>query len=346
MKALLSPLHDADWTGNALVRGILKPHHDARGRGREIEAALRDAGLDCQTVGPLAQGVPELTQIHTPGYLAYLQSAWTEWRKAPDASFEVRPNIWPNRHYPDMRASTPVAMAGRYLADGATPIVEDTWRNVYASAETAVAAAQAVLDGSSSVYALVRPSGHHAMSDMGMGGCLLANTALAAQRLAGQWGRVAILDIDVHHGNGTQQIFYGRDDVLTISIHGDPASIYPFSSGYGEETGKDAGEGYNLNLPLAAGTEIAGYLKAFEPALERIEQFKPRALVVATGYDTFRGDAFGNLSLDTPDYALLGRRIAQLGLPTLFVQEGGYAIDALRANTRSMLEGYLGHARR
>lgn len=344
MKALISPFHDADWPGNALVRGILKPHHDARGRGREVEAALNDMGLDCHYAGPLAQGVPELTQIHTPDYLAYLETAWKEWRKAPDASFEVRPNIWPNRHYGNMQGTAPVLMAGRYLADGATPIVEDTWRNVYASAETAVTAAQALLNGSPSVYALVRPSGHHAMTDMGMGGCLLANTALATQRIVNQWGRVAILDVDVHHGNGTQQIFYGRDDVLTVSLHGDPTSLFPFMSGFGGEIGTAAGEGYNLNIPLPAGSEISPYLKALETAIARIETFKPRALVIATGYDTFRSDPFGNLCLDTPDYAHIGKRIAQMALPTLFVQEGGYVINSLRANTRSMLEGYLGQA--
>jgi acetoin utilization deacetylase AcuC-like enzyme len=282
-----------------------------------------------------------MAQIHDPGYLQFLRTAWQQWSRLPDASFELRPNIWPNHHFPVMRGTGIVAQAGRYLGDEATPIVEDTWKNIYASVETAAAAAQALLDGDEAIYALVRPSGHHAMSDMGQGGCLLANTAIAVQRIARHRGKVAVLDIDVHHGNGTQQIFYSRADVLTVSIHGNPETLFPFVSGYADEIGKEAGEGYNLNIPLPAGTAMPGYRPAFETALQRIRDFAPQALVVATGYDTFRGDPFGNLCLDTPDYAVLGQGIASLGLPTLFMQEGGYVIEALRANTRSLLEGYM-----
>lgn len=342
MKAILSPHHDHHWTGNALVRGRLQPHHDCQGRGREVLAALTDLGLPCEIIGPQPQGVPELAELHAPDYLDYIRHAWQEWSKLPNASFEIRPNIWANRYFPEMRSNSPIGLAGRYLGDEATPIVQDTWKHIYSAVETTACAAQALLDGAPSVYALVRPAGHHAMTDMGLGGCLLANTAVAVQRLARHWGRVAVLDIDVHHGNGTQQLFYGRDDVLTVSLHGNPERIFPFICGYADETGEGAGEGYNLNLPLEPGTEITAYLHALEMALRRIEDFQPRALVVATGYDTFRGDPFGNLALDTPDFAQLGQRIAQLRLPTLFVQEGGYVIEALRANTRSLLDGYFG----
>ena len=343
MKAYISPLHDHHWSGNALVRGRLQLHHDAQGRGREVLAALQDLQMPCEFVQPLPQAVPELAQIHDAGYLDFLRTAWQRWSQLPDASFELRPNIWPNHHFPVMRGTSIVAQAGRYLGDEATPIVQDTWANISSAVETAATAAQALIDcnGSEAVYALMRPSGHHAMSDMGQGGCLLANTAIATQRLTHRWPKIAVLDIDVHHGNGTQQIFYERDDVLTVSIHGNPEVLFPFVSGYADERGSDAGEGYNLNIPLAAGTEMAGYRPAFERALQRIQDFAPDAIVIAAGYDTFRGDPFGNLSLDTPDYAVLGQGIASLKLPTLFMQEGGYVIDALRANTRSLLDGYL-----
>ncbi|MCQ9618149.1 histone deacetylase family protein [Paenalcaligenes niemegkensis] len=342
MKAFISPFHDHHWTGNALVRGRLQLHHDAQGRGAQVEAALKDLELQCHYVEPGSVDMPELNRVHAEDYLHYLRTASEEWLQRPDVSFEVRPNIWPNRYFPVMKGSLPVAKAGRYLGDGASPIVADTWKNAHSGAETAVMGAQALLDGERSVYVLSRPSGHHAMTDMAMGGSFIANAALAAERLRSTFKRVVVLDIDVHHGNGTQQLFYSRDDVLTISIHGDPDVIFPFICGYDDEVGVDAGEGYNLNIPIIAGSEMAQYRPHFERALQRISDFQPEALIIAAGYDTFRGDPFGNLCLDTPDYSILGARLAALKLPTLFVQEGGYVISALRANTRSLLEGYLG----
>jgi len=350
VKVLVSPTHDAPWHGNAMIRGVLKPHHDCAERSVEILAALQDdLQLDCQFVTRTAkstpESAPELAELHAPDYLHYLQTAWQEWSQMPDASFEVRPYITTNRYFPSLRTRAPTALAGHYLGDGGSPLVKDAWPHMMGSVATALAAADALLAGgrkaSGSVYALLRPAGHHAMRDMALGGCHIANTALAAQRLAKQWGRIAVLDIDVHHGNGTQQLFYDRDDVLTVSLHGDPASLFPFLSGYADETGAGAGEGYNLNLPLVAGSDINGYLFHLDKALTRIQDFAPAALVVATGYDTFRHDPFGNLCLDTPDYTTLGVRIRQLGLPTLFVQEGGYQVNALRANARALVEGFL-----
>jgi len=348
MKVLISPTHDVPWPGNAMIRGALKPHHDCAERSVEILAALQDdLRLDCRFVEPAPARPPELAQLHAPDYLHYLQTAWDDWSQMPDASFEVRPYISTNRYFPTLRSSVPTVLAGHYLGDGGSPLVKDAWINMSGSVDTAVAAAETLLAGVGgtmpSVYALLRPAGHHAMRDMALGGCHIANTALAAQRLVKHLGRVAVLDIDVHHGNGTQQLFYDRDDVLTVSLHGDPATLFPFLSGYADEVGVDAGEGYNLNLPIAGGTDLNGYLAHLDAALARIQDFAPSALVVATGYDTFRHDPFGNLCIDTPDYAVLGARISQLGLPTLFVQEGGYKVDALRANARSLVAGFLQH---
>lgn len=343
MKAYISPTHDAVWTGNAMIRGVLKPHHDRAERSIEILAALRDdLKLDCINVQRAAQRPSEMLEVHAPDYLQYLETAWEAWSQAPDASFEIRPYIAVNRYFPDLRTRTPVVMAGHYLGDGGTPIVKDAWSNMAGSVDTAIEAAQAIIEGAESAYALLRPAGHHAMRDMGLGGCLIANTAIAVQRLSRQLGRVAVLDIDVHHGNGSQQIFYDRDDVLTISLHGKPEVLFPFLSGYADELGTGAGEGFNLNLPLEPGTELSVYLKDFDKALQRIQDFAPNALVIATGYDTFRHDPFGNICIDTADYRVLGDRIAQLKLPTLFVQEGGYKVDTLRSNVCALLEGFLG----
>jgi len=323
MKVLVSPTHDAPWPGNAMIRGALKPHHDCAERSVEILAALQDdLQLDCQFVARVPENTappPELALLHAPDYLHYLQTAWEDWSHMPDASFEVRPYITTNRYFPTLRSRVPTVLAGHYLGDGGSPLVKDAWANMQGSVATALAAADAVLAGERSVYALLRPAGHHAMRDMALGGCHIANTALAAQRLVQTLGRVAVLDIDVHHGNGTQQLFYDRDDVLTVSLHGDPATLFPFLSGYSDETGVDAGEGCNFNLPIDAGTDINGYLKHLEAALTRIQDYA-----------------------DTPDYTVIGARIRQLRLPTLFVQEGGYKVDALRANARALVEGVLG----
>lgn len=342
MQAFISPSHDAQWPGNAMIRGVLKPHHDTAERGKAILAALRDdLKLDCTFVQPVTQRPIELSEVHAPDYLHYLETAWDEWSKAPGASFEIRPYITVNRYFPVLRTHTPVTLAGHYLGDGGSPLVQGAWTNMNTSVDTALAAADALLAGTHSAYALLRPAGHHAMRDMAMGGCHIANTAIAVQRLSKQLGRIAVLDIDVHHGNGTQQIFYDRNDVLTISLHGQPESLYPFICGFADERGEGAGEGYNINMPLESGTDINGYLKHMDAALEKITQFAPAAVVIATGYDTFRHDPFGNLCIDTADYRILGNRIAQLGLPTLFIQEGGYKVDALRSNVCSLVEGYL-----
>lgn len=342
MKAFVSPTHDVVWPGNAMIRGVLVQHHDRAERSVEILAALKeDLKLQCSFVQRAEQRPPELAEVHAPDYLHYLETAWDEWSKAPDASFEVRPYIAANRHFPVMRTHIPVTLAGHYLGDGGSPIVKDAWHNLGAGVDTVVEAADALIAGEAGVYALLRPAGHHAMRDMALGGCHIANTAIAVQRLSKRMGRVAVLDIDVHHGNGTQQIFYDRDDVFTVSLHGKPETLFPFICGYADELGEGAGRGYNLNLPLESGTELGGYLKGLDLALQRIKDFEPAALVVATGYDTFRHDPFGNFCLDTPDYRVIGDRIAQLALPTLFVQEGGYKVDTLRGNVNSLLEGYL-----
>ena len=325
-----------------MIRGVLKQHHDRAERTAEILAALRDdLKLDCNYVSRAKQRPPELLEVHDPEYLDYLETAWREWNLAPGASFEVRPYITTNRHFPILRTFNPVTLAGYYLGDGGSPLVEGAWGNMNASVDTVVMAADALVANAADGYALVRPAGHHAMRDMALGGCHIANTAIAAQRLANRMGRVAVLDIDVHHGNGTQQIFYERADVLTVSLHGNPRNLFPFISGYADETGAGPGQGFNMNLPLDKGTGINGYLRYLDLAIQRIADFSPAALVVATGYDTFRHDSFGNLNIDTADFAVLGSRIAQLAIPTLFVQEGGYELDALRANTSSLMKGFL-----
>jgi acetoin utilization deacetylase AcuC-like enzyme len=200
--------------------------------------------------------------------------------------------------------------------------------------------AQLLVDGASACYALARPPGHHAARDFAAGFCYLNNTAAAAQKLRSRFDRVAILDIDVHHGNGTQDIFYQRPDVLTVSIHADPVRFYPFFWGHASERGAGPGLGYNLNLPLPRGTEDSGYLKALDQALARISAFSPQALVVALGLDAYAGDPLQGLAVSTAGFGKIASAIASLGLPTLLVQEGGYLCPGLGENLTSFLEGF------
>jgi acetoin utilization deacetylase AcuC-like enzyme len=228
------------------------------------------------------------------------------------------------------------------MADTSCPISAETFDSACWSAWSAVAAAEAVLAGERSAYALCRPPGHHAFADVAGGFCFLNNSAIAAQRLRGSAARVAILDVDLHHGNGTQGIFYARPDVLTLSIHADPVRFYPFFWGHADERGRRAGLGYNLNLPLPRKSGDAAFMEALDVAFRRIRAFAPEALVVALGLDAFEGDPFGGLSVTTPGFSLIGGAIGRLGLPAVIVQEGGYLCDALGDNLAAFLEGFAG----
>jgi acetoin utilization deacetylase AcuC-like enzyme len=226
------------------------------------------------------------------------------------------------------------------MADLACPIGAGTWQAVCASADTAVTAADMVAAGDRAVYALCRPPGHHAHATRAGGFCYLNNTAIAAERLRAHTPRVAILDVDVHHGNGTQAIFYRRDDVLTVSVHADPADYYPFFWGHAHEKGEGDGKGYNLNLPLPVGSGDDLWLDAVTVAVATVAAFEPAALVVALGLDAYEGDPLAGGSVTTPGFGRLAGVIAGLDVPTVIVQEGGYLCDGLGGNLASFLDGF------
>ncbi|HKX57295.1 MAG TPA: histone deacetylase family protein, partial [Xanthomonadales bacterium] len=250
------------------------------------------------------------------------------------------PNIHPDRRDGAYPASA-VGQAGFHMLDTGCPISAETWNSALASAHTAVQGAALLLDEEDSAYALCRPPGHHAGRDFAAGFCYLNNSAIAAQELVAEFGRVAILDIDVHHGNGTQDIFYRRSDVLTVSLHADPERFYPFFWGHAAERGAGEGLGYNLNIPLPRGTGDKDYLAELDRALLRIESFAPGALVVALGLDAHESDPFQGLAISTEGFSKIAARIASLELPTLLVQEGGYLSADLGANLQSFLDGFL-----
>jgi acetoin utilization deacetylase AcuC-like enzyme len=317
---------------------------DLPARTHELLAALEARGVAPEA--PAVFGLEPALGVHAPHYLDFLANAWRRWAELPERGPEVWPNTfpyWSGRPEEAARPPCPahglIGEAGWYLGDLSAPMGPHSWTSALRSSETAAAAADALMEGERVVYALCRPSGHHARADRASGFCYLNNTAIAAQRLRRRFERVAILDIDAHHGDGTQQIFYHRADVLTVSIHADPASYYPFYTGYLHETGIGAGEAFNLNLPLAHGASGVEMAAAIEHASERIAAFAPEALVVALGFDAHRLDPIGVLTLEARDFGRCAALVRKLGLPTLIVQEGGYALGALGECLTAFLDG-------
>ncbi|HTV68527.1 MAG TPA: histone deacetylase family protein [Rhizobiaceae bacterium] len=320
-----------------LSSGAQQPNPEQSARIDALLAGAKAAG--CEIVRPKDHGLGPIAAVHTPEYLEFLARIHERWQRIEGASEEVIPNIHPLARDGAYPASA-VGQAGYHMADTACPISRETWESAKWSAWSAVDAADAVLAGASSAYALCRPPGHHAFVDVAGGFCFLNNSAIAAQRLRSNAARVAILDVDLHHGNGTQGIFYRRGDVLTVSIHADPVRFYPFFWGHADERGEGAGLGYNLNLPLARKSKDDAFLEVLATGIRRIEAFAPEALVVALGLDAFEGDPFGGLSVTTPGFARIGEAITRLGLPTVVVQEGGYLCDELGDNLASFLTGF------
>lgn len=320
-----------------LSSGAPQPNPEKPERVERLLAGARAAG--CEVLRPQERGLGPIAAVHTPEYIDFLQNIFARWQRIEGASAEVIPNIHPiarNGAYP----ASAVGQAGYHMADTACPISAETFDSACWSAWSAVAAADAVIAGERAAYALCRPPGHHAFADVAGGFCFINNSAVAARHLRRQTERVAILDVDLHHGNGTQGIFYACDDVLTVSLHADPERFYPFFWGHAGERGEGAGLGYNLNLPLPRKSGDAAFLAALDVGMRRIRAFAPGALVVALGLDAFEGDPFGGLSVTTPGFRQIGEAIAKLGLPTVIVQEGGYLCDALADNLTAFLGGF------
>lgn len=324
--------------------GRIAAPQDVPARVDPLLAALSARGIVAEV--PADRGRDPALAVHTPDFLDFLAGAWSRWMEQPNAGPEVLPNLspyWngaPGAVRPPCRSSTIVAQAGHYLGDLAVPLGETSWPAILASSWTAAAAAQAVMDGDRAAYALCRPSGHHARADRASGFCYVNNAAVAAAALRGHFGRVAILDIDAHHGDGTQEIFYGRGDILTVSLHADPAVYYPFYTGYADERGTGGGEGANLNLPLAPGTADDGFHAAIDQGLGAVRAFGAEALVVSLGFDSHAADPIGLLKVSTDGFAGAGRRIAAAGLPTVVVQEGGYEVGVIGDCLGRFLDGF------
>lgn len=339
MKAFLDPRQHGHDPKMFMANGTRLPNPEQPARIDMLRAGAEAAG--CRFEPPADHGMAPLAAVHAPEYLVFLQTIHARWSRIEGAADEVIPNIHPDRRTASYPRSA-VGQAGFHQADTACPIAAGTWEAAYWSAQTALSATDAVLAGERAAYALCRPPGHHAFADLAGGFCFLNNSAIAAATLLRAGRRPAILDVDVHHGNGTQGIFYARSDVLTVSIHADPERFYPFFWGHAQERGEGAGLGCNLNLALPRGTDDAGYLDALDTALVRIRAFGADALVVALGLDAHEGDPFKGFRVTTPGFARIAAKIATLGLPTVVVQEGGYLQPALGANLTSFLSGFGG----
>ncbi len=319
-----------------MANGTRLPSPEQPERIARLKAAAEAAG--CVFEAPADHGMGPLAAVHSPEYLHFLRTIYPRWRRIEGAGEEVIPNIHPASRA-DGYPKSAVGQAGWHQADTACPIAEHTWEAAYWSAQTALSAADLVLGGARAVYALSRPPGHHAYRDLAGGFCFLNNAAIAAEHLLRAGRRPAILDVDVHHGNGTQGIFYARGDVLTVSIHAHPERFYPFFWGYPQERGEGAGLGANLNLALPRGTDDAGYLAALDTALARIDAFGADVVVVALGLDAHVNDPFQGLAVTTEGFGRITGAIAGLGRPQLYVQEGGYLSPDLGPNLTAALSG-------
>jgi acetoin utilization deacetylase AcuC-like enzyme len=308
-----------------------KLHPAAEHEGR-VDAILATIG---PTETPNDSGMEPLLRVHGASYLDLLRDAHSEWIAAGREG-DAFPYTFPTVGRRPLDLSRIDARLGQHSFDTSTPIGPGTWEACYWSVQTALAGVAAVLGGERSAFAFTRPPGHHAGRDYFGGYSYLNHAAICTEAaLASGRRRIGILDVDYHHGNGTQDIFVGRDDVFFASIHADPSTDYPFFWGHADESG-----GNILNLPLPRGTEWGSYAPALTEALDWLEKAAPDLLIVSYGADTHEADPISHFKLKTTDYAPMARRISSLGLPTLIVMEGGYAVDALGANVAEFLSGF------
>ena len=342
MITFFSELHVQHAPQHEFFRGERVPCFESPTRARFVQQQLVARGHVLRE--PDADSRPVLAQVHTARYLAFLEGAWADWLalEPGNADRQPFPSVWPVRSLrADVEPANFTARLGLYSMDNGSPLSAGTWAAAKAGADAAVSATRLLRAGEHAVFCATRPPGHHAGADFMGGYCFLNNAAVAAQALRTQGcRRVAVLDVDYHHGNGTQSLFYERADVLFVSLHGDPRTEYPFYLGHADETGRGAGEGFNLNLPLPAGSAASTWFEALELACARIARHGADALVVSLGLDTFAGDPISTFALQADDFSRLGQRLGRLGMPTIFVLEGGYAAAELGENAVNVIEGF------
>lgn len=342
MKTVFSPRHAGHAGQMEIVAGDIVPGFELPSRAEFIRARVAEVGLG-PILPPETHDLSTAEKVHAPDFLAFLPTVYPRWLEAGRTGTAL-PFAWPTRALRgDVVPEHIDGAFGHYSFDGGIGFVAGSWDAIKSSHDVVLTAAGLVSGGEASAYALCRPPGHHA-SIRTMGGyCYINNAAVAAQWLRDHGARrVTILDVDYHHGNGTQEIFWRRGDVQVINLHADPAQEYPYFLGYRDETGEGEGEGANLNYPMPWGTDWASWSAALDDGCRRLAAFAPDVVVVSLGVDTFEKDPISKFKLKTEDYPKIGARIAALGRPTLFVQEGGYAVAEIAVNAVGVLQGFAG----
>ena len=337
--------HDAKWL---VWAGMRLDGDEEADRAEILRAGLEQAGVELLPAEEHGRGAIEA--IHETGMIDYLEHAYEGWIDAgyteEPGSDRVVPYAFPHPDafgaYPSRVPKSRAAMAGVYCMDTATTIGPGTYRGARAAVDGALTAARMVRDGVPAVYAPVRPPGHHAGTSYFGGSCYLNNVAIAAHWLSGQGATsVAIVDIDAHHGNGTQEIFYERGDVHYFSIHVDPGEgWFPHWCGFPGETGAGAGEGANLNVPLAPGTGDSGYLAVLDQICAKVATLEPEFLLISLGVDSGASDPESPLQVSNDGFREIGRRLAALSTPTVLIQEGGYDLRALGPDVMAVLDAF------
>ncbi|MGI9203850.1 MAG: histone deacetylase family protein [Woeseiaceae bacterium] len=326
--------------------GLLDPRGDKWGpsaecpaRANNIAATLRDQEFG-EIIAPDHFPDEKITRLHDPGYVEFLKTVWSEWERSNEKGANARPDTFVGAGMRYAATDCVIGKLGRYSFDATSPFVEGSWQAIRSSANVALTGAELVKSDARIAFSACRPPGHHATANYCGGYCYLNNNALATQSLIDSGARrVAVLDVDYHHGNGTQTIFYARNDVMTLSLHADPKVEYPFFIGYADERGEGVGHGFNYNYPLPFGTTWDTYSETLADSIRQLQGFAPDALVIALGLDTFAGDPTTFFEIKTHEFNEMGRAIGEIGLPTLVVLEGGYSVDWIGRNTLEFLRG-------
>ena len=340
MKTFYSEKHKLRDAKTELYGGQLVQPFERPSRAEYIRDRVAEVGLG-PIVTPDDFGMGPILKVHDADFVQFLQEAWALWEKEGFKG-EALPTCWPSRRMSNKKPAFIEGQLGFYALASETSYTDGTWEAAYASAQVALSATQEVLSGEHA-FALCRPPGHHAAYDMYGGYCFLNNAAVSAQYMRDNGKkRVAMIDVDFHHGNGTQDIFYAREDVFFASLHGDPMDAFPHFLGHADEIGTGRGIGFNHNFPMPPGTSFEAWRTALANALDKVAAFNADAIIISLGVDTFESDPISFFKLKSPDFITYGADIAALNLPTLFVMEGGYDISEIGLNTVNVLTGFEG----
>jgi len=342
MNTVFSPLHSGHSHQLELVAGAIVPGFELPSRPKFVAERIKAVGLG-PIIPPDAHDLTTAAKVHRPDYLDFLPTVWHRWVSV-GRSGTALPFTWSTR---GLRGDVPPdfidGLLGYYSFDAGAGFVEGTWKAIKSSHDVALTAAGLVKNGERSAFALCRPPGHHAGAAFAGGYCYINNAAVAAQWFRDNGaGKVSILDVDYHHGNGTQEIFYSRADVQVLNLHADPRQEYPYFLGHADERGDGEGEGFNLNYPMPFGTAWNSWSACLDDACEKLMAYAPDVVIVSLGVDTFERDPISKFKLKTEDFPKIGARIAALKLPTLFVMEGGYAVEEIGINAVGVLTGFEG----